>query len=298
MQVYVNRSLDVQTVAKIRTECDLSYVPRVTFPLNRTVVNMTNKISVQLDINCNICEVIVDGNKVEMFKSVMYPYIVDFLIDSMKKMMPVKVLNEIGFKLNLYIPATCDLSLFSNIVKSDTLETSTVFSVPLSSPHYKFTLPLKLTEQYTLISPAPTPVQTHQFQNFTSQNHLQSQMQNQSFTQQPQVQNQSFTQQPQVQNQSFTQPQVQNQTPNPFGNIDGSGFSFGTTAPANSFAGTNFSFGSQNPTTPQNNAQFGSFAQTSTTPFSGFAAFATQQTQTPSFGNISTPPFTGFGNFK
>ena len=310
MQVYVNRSLDVQTVGKIRTECDLSYVPRVGYPLNRTVVNMTNKIAVQLDINCNICEVIVEGSKVELFKSVMYPYIIDFLIDSMKKMMPVKVLNEIGFKLNLYIPQSCDSSLFPHMVKSDILESSTIFSVPLPSPHHKLTLPLKLTDQYTLIPTSPIHVQPQMYQNFTSQHHLQSQpqVQNQSCTQQPQVQNQSFAQpqvqnqsfaQPQVQNQSFTQqPQVQNQTPNPFGNIDGPGFSFGTTAPTNSFVGTNFSFGSQNPAIPQNNAQFGSFAQTSTTPFSGFAAFATQQTQTPSFGNISTPPFTGFGNFK
>ena len=320
MQVYVNRSLDVQTVGKIRTECDLSYVPRVGYPLNRTVVNMANKIAVQLDINCNICEVIVDGNKIELFKALMLDYVVNFLIDSMKKMMPVKVLNEIGFKLNIYVPQSCDSNLFSNMVKSDILETSTVFSVPLSSPHHKFTLPLKLTEQYSLIS--PVPVQTHQFQNFTSQNHLQSQpqaqaqnqnitqqsqaqnqsftqpqTQTQNFTQQPQAQNQSFTQQPQAQNQNFTH---QNQTQNPFGNVEGPGFSFGTTGtPASSFASTNFSFGSQNPTTPQNNTQFGSFSQTSTTPFSGFGAFATQQPMTtPSFGNISTPPFTGFGSFK
>ena len=309
MQVYVNRALDVQTVAKIRTECDLSYVPRVTFPLNRTVVNMTNKIAVQLDINCNICEVIVDGSKVEMFKSVMYPYIIDFLIDSMKKMMPVKVLNEIGFKLNLYIPQSCDSSLFPNMVKSDILESSTTFSVPLPSPHHKFTLPLKLTDQYTLIPTSP-------IQNFAQQISSQNQTQphSQNFTQQPH--NQNFTQpqnqmqsQQQLQHQNQSQHQMQSQhqlqsqnqlqiqPQNPFGNVDG--FSFGTIGiPAN----TNYSFGSQNLTsTPQNNSQFGSFSQTSTTPFSGFGAFATQtqtQTQTPSFGNISTPPFTGFGNFK
>ena len=301
MQVYVNRALDVQTVAKIRTEYDLSYVPRVTFPLNRTVVNMTNKIAVQLDINCNICEVIVDGSKVELFKSVMYNYIVDFLIDSMKKMMPVKVLNEIGFKLNFYVPQSCDSSLFPNTVKSDILESSTIFSVPLPSPHHKFTLPLKLTDQYTLIS--PSPIQNFP-QQISSQNQTQNQTQphSQNFAQQPH--NQNFAQ-PQNQMQSQPQNQMQSQPQNPFGNVDG--FSFGT--PAN----TNYSFGSQNPTstfagysTPQNNSQFGSFSsaspssQTSTTPFSGFGAFAmTQtQTQTPSFGNISTPPFTGFGNFK
>ena len=297
MQVYVNRSLDVQTVAKIRTECDLSYVPRVGFPLNRTVVNMANKIAVQLDINCNICEVIVDGNKVELFKNLMLQYIIDFLIDSMKKMMPVKVLNEIGFKLNVYVPQTCDVTLFSNMIKSDSLESSTIFSIPLPSPHHKFTLPIRLTDQYSLIS-VQSSIHTANFQSFTQpQSSTQPYTQPQSSTQptnfqsftQPQssTQPQSYTQQPQQQN-------VQQQsTHNPFGNIDGPGFSFGA---------SNYSFGTENPQNnsqfgtqnPQNNTQFGT--QTGTTPFSGFAAFAAQPSLT--FGNISTPPFTGFGNFK
>ena len=285
MQVYVNRSLDVQTVGKIRTECDLSYVPRVGFPLNRTVVNMANKIAVQLDINCNICEVIVDGAKVELFKNLMFSYIVDFLIDSMKKMMPVKVLNEIGFKLNVYVPQTCDVTLFSNMIKSDSLESSTIFSIPLSSPHHKFTLPLKLTDQYSLIS-VQSSIHTTNFQSFTQpQSSTQPYTQPQSSTQPTNFQ--SFTQpQSSTQPQSYTQPQQQNvqqqSTHNPFGNIDGPGFSFGA---------SNYSFGTQN---PQNNSQFGT--QTATTPFSGFGAFAAQPSLT--FGNISTPPFTGFGSFK
>ena len=305
MQVYVNRSLDVQTVGKIRTECDLSYVPRVGFPLNRTVVNMANKIAVQLDINCNICEVIVDGSKVELFKNLMLQYTVDFLIDSMKKMMPVKVLNEIGFKLNVYVPQTCDVTLFSNMIKSDSLESSTIFSIPLSSPHHKFTLPLRLTDQYSLIS-----VHTTNFQSFTQsstqpQSYTQSQSstqphtfaQHQSSTQpqtfaqpqsstQPQTTNfQSFTQpQSSTQPQSYTQQQNVQSTHNPFGNVDGPGFSFGGNT-------SNYSFGSQN---PQNNTQFGT--PSATPPFSGFGAFAAQPSLT--FGNISTPPFTGFGSFK
>jgi hypothetical protein len=284
MEVYVNRLLDVQTVAKIRTECDLAYVPRVTFPLNRTIVNIANKTAVQLDINCNICEVIVDSAKVEMFKNLMLPYIINFLIDSMKKMMPVKVLNEIGFKLNMYVPQNSNIT-FVNTVKSDISESSTVFAVPLSSPHHKFTLPFKLTDQYTLISEHQTS--------------------SQSFAQ--------IHNSPQHEIHYSTQPQIQNalpitQSPNySFANVD-RGFTFGSgtinsqfgtpqTAPLFGTSQTAPQFGTPQTApqfgTSQTAPQFGNFSSTSPNPFSGFDSFAT-----PSFGNISTPPFTGFGTFK
>ena len=277
MQTYFNRDIDVTTEGRIRKECDANYLPRMNFAMNRTVVDTKNKMVVQLDVNFNVCELVVPTN-VETFKNVMLPYVIDFLIDSMKKMMPVRILNEIGFKLNLYVPSTSPAANETwwnrHLVKGNTVN-ETVFGVPLSSLSVKLSLPLLLTDSFTLQIPitssaqadfvsafgspspfgaaAPTfsqniqPVQTFSgFQTTTPQTFAGFQTQQNP----PPVQN--FTQ-PNPPTQNFTQP---------------------------------------NPPT-QNFSDFGTATQQNTQSFSGFGASSFS-----GFGNSVSQPFSGFGVFN
>ena len=102
MKVFFNNQIDKNIIDQIKHIYDPSYSPRTSFPLNRTIVNTETKQIVQLDIFMNICEVILPNNQ-EVFKTGMIRYIVEFLIDSLKKLAPYKVVNEIGFKLIFYV---------------------------------------------------------------------------------------------------------------------------------------------------------------------------------------------------
>ncbi len=280
MQTYFNRDIDILTEAKIRQECDANYMRRLNFPLNRTVVNEKNKMAIQLDINFNVCEIVVPNN-VEIFKNVMLPYVIDFLIDSMKKLLPVRILNEIGFKINLYVPATSSAVAETwwnrHLVKGN-ISNDTVLGVPLSSSHIKLTLPLLLTDVFTLQVPS-SPVTSAQA-DFVS-----------AFTAIPAQSFSGFATTPQPSFAGFGTPAQQN--PQPYQsfsdfatqqNSQPSFAGFGTpaqqTQPAQTFSG----FGATNQQTQP--------AQT----FSGFGASSFS-----GFGNSSSTPsptFSGFGLFN
>ncbi len=257
MHTYFNRDIDILTEAKIRQECDANYMRRLNFPLNRTVVNEKNKMAIQLDINFNVCEIVVPNN-VEVFKNVMLPYVIDFLIHSMKKLMPVRILNEIGFKMNLYVPSTVNETWNSNFTKGN-VSNDTVLGVPLSSPHVKLTLPLLLTDSFTLQikEVIPLPVSSAQADFVSAFTSIPAQ----SFsgfptTQQNPQPTQTFSgfatnPQPSLTGFGTANQQIQpTQTFSGFGASSFSGFGNSTPTPSTTFSG--FGLFNQNVTVPSN----------------------------------------------
>jgi hypothetical protein len=159
MKVFANREIDSKTIEEIKFNCGGDYTPRITFPSNRTVINYENRYVVQLDINHNLCEVIVNGN-VEIFKKVMLSYIIEMMIETVKKNLSPRVANEIGFKFFFYVPegsVACNEQWWNfenraTFYKMNKTETETVFSTPLKNPHVRLVLLVHLTDNYSLTS--------------------------------------------------------------------------------------------------------------------------------------------------
>ena len=83
---------------------DPSYEPRKNNTYNRTVIHVPTGTCVQIEINTNLCEIVIKYN-FDQFKAYLLRPIINFLISSVKNTSPAKVINEIGYKLNFYVPA-------------------------------------------------------------------------------------------------------------------------------------------------------------------------------------------------
>ena len=101
LRIFFNRQMNSSHVKAVR-KLDSSYVPRGKFPLNRTVVHVKSNLHIQLDINVNLCEIIIPSNHLE-FKKIMFKQVVKFLVESIKLICDYRLANEIGYKILIYV---------------------------------------------------------------------------------------------------------------------------------------------------------------------------------------------------
>ena len=303
MQVYFNSEIDKNLIENIR-KIDKNFSPRLFSALNRTIIDTKNNVVVQLDINYNICEIILPNNQ-EIFKKYMLRYIIEFIIDSLKKIgFPVRLINEIGYKIYFYTP---EGSAGSNdqwwkvdpaiqIVKLSKLEAETIFGVPLKATHNRFILSIQLNDDFTLISERFSNSNTGFVVNCGFGTNI--------------SENTGFGSQ--TNNTSFGGFGTNTSANSGFGANTSANSGFGTNTSANTGFGTNTptntGFGTNTPTntgfgtnTSANtgfgtNTGFGSFGTSNTTNFGGFSFGAPNNSNT--FGGFGTPNVTSFGSLN
>ena len=205
----------------------------------------------------------------------MLRYIIEFIIDSLKKIgFPVRLINEIGYKIYFYTP---EGSAGSNdqwwkvdpaiqIVKLSKLEAETIFGVPLKATHNRFILSIQLNDDFTLISERFSNSNTGFVVNCGFGTNI--------------SENTGFGSQ--TNNTSF----------GGFGTNTSANSGFGANTSANSGFGTNTSANTGFGT----NTGFGSFGTSNTTNFGGFSFGAPNNSNT--FGGFGTPNVTSFGSLN
>lgn len=289
MEVYLNRSIGEELLAKLR-KVDPGYFPRLNFPFNRTVYIASQNLIFQIDSNFNICEVVVP-NCTDIFLNTVFLNLVTYMTGTIRDLTSVKVANEVGFKVLLYVNAALPAASLDfwgsrvaqfDFIKSPTSELQTLFGVNLITPHVKFVMPIYLDSSYQLIkNPSLQPVSSNPatgFGNFSSFSGVQTGTSNSQVTQPPA---------------GFTVPtNAQNSSPNGFGNFGNfstpqvqSVFgSIGTTPNQSGFGNTTFN--SNNTfSTPNPSSGFGNNSFSTPNPQSGFGNFG------------QAPSQSGFGNF-
>lgn len=257
MKAILNTQLtpfDVETLRKI----DPSYLPRKNFALNRSITD--EKMVVQLDINYNICEVVVPQNQ-EYFKQNFLNYIVEFVTNSVRKLFPPRIANEIGYKIFFYVPESTPgadekwWNLTSYTFYKSRVETETIFGTKLNSYNTRFILHLHLNDSGQLIKvPSNTITFTGTVSNVSPSSNFSS--------------------------------------PAPSGSSVSSGYSFGTPAPSSNFSSP---MSGTSPFTTSDPFTFGgAFGGVSFASPSGFGG--SQPSQGPSYttgsgfgGNVAVP---------
>ena len=256
MRVYLNKDLTEEDLIQLR-KVDTNYFPSFRFPSNRTVLVSDHKFIFQIESNLNICEIVLpDSNyNLNVFINSVFSTLLLYICSTLKPC-PVKVCNEIGFKIVFYTPSHYSLadSWTEKIGKLDFLLneknlTETIWGVKLLNHHNQFILYLHLDSLYQ-------PIHNPKFI-------LKSSASDPSFT--------SFSTTPS--NNTFSTTFSTTPSNNTFGTTSPNN-TFGTTSPNNTFAtipsnntfgttpntfGTtsNNTFGTTFATTPNNNT-FGS----------------------------------------
>ncbi len=159
LKIFLNRKMYTSHVEFIQ-KIDSTYVPRTKFPLNRTILDSKSNMYVQLDININICEIIIPSNHIE-FKKNMFNHVINFMIESIKSFCDFRLANEVGYKILLYIPTKSPasqinwwLDTVSNKIsfkQENGVVGKTVLGTNLSEQYVRYTLHIFFNEQYVLV---------------------------------------------------------------------------------------------------------------------------------------------------
>lgn len=151
IRIFVNSQLTADHIHLIQL-IDPSYNPNTSFLMNRTVIHPESKTCIQLNIHVNLCDIIVPsspgGN--DGFKHI-FSDIINFVLTLLTPVgVVVSVINEMGFKINFYIPTetpAANIQWWENtgitkmdLVQYPTLQMRTTLGVPLSAPHRRYTL--------------------------------------------------------------------------------------------------------------------------------------------------------------
>ena len=160
LKIFIDTKMTDEHINSVRSIYE-RYIPRLTSPLNRTVVHFESRTVVQLEIKLNLCDISVPPNQ-DLFKTVMIRQIINFMIMSIKTIASPKLANEIGFKMSFYVP---NGSPASNIqwwndtgltkldwIRTDNVDNQTILGIPLYGSHCKYTLTIHFDNNYNLIN--------------------------------------------------------------------------------------------------------------------------------------------------
>ncbi len=180
LKVLFNSQINDVMVVKIR-QYDGSYVPRTTFPLNRTLVHTESSTVTQMEILINLCEVVLPSNH-NNFKQYVFRDLVNYMLKSIETI-SVNIVNEIGFKLFFYVPSDSPASNSqwwedTGITKkgwnrNDMNYNQTLLGTGLNGNYIRYCLTIYLDDNRQLIGAPVTPLvsqncqgQTYQTQNY------------------------------------------------------------------------------------------------------------------------------------
>ena len=159
LKIFINRQMNQDHINRVKS-IDPTFVPRGEAPLNRTVVHIDTHTVVQMDINLNLCEIVLPPNQAA-FKSRMFKNMVNFMIRSVKLFTTPKTANEMGFKIFFYAPAGslatqsqwwADTGITEMSWRTDQASYGqTILGTPLDTPHVRFILLICLDENYNLV---------------------------------------------------------------------------------------------------------------------------------------------------
>ena len=160
LNIFVNCQMNNDHVGMVRA-LDPSYVPRTKYSLNRTVTHNSSNTVVQMDINMNVCEIVLPTNQ-DSFKTNMFRKMVNLMIESLKLFLKPSAVNDIGFKIFVYAPTgspashhqwwvDSGITSFSWGSNPTATHSTTVLETPLTTPHSRFVLWICLDDNYNLI---------------------------------------------------------------------------------------------------------------------------------------------------
>ena len=175
LKVLFNSQINDVMVVKIR-QYDGSYVPRNTFPLNRTLVHTESSTVTQMEIMINLCEVVLPSNH-NNFKQYVFRDLVNYMLKSIETI-SVNIVNEIGFKLFFYVPSDSPAANSqwwedTGITKKswnrhDMNYNQTLLGTGLNGNYVRYCLTIYLDDNRQLISSPVTPLVSNQYQQYQS----------------------------------------------------------------------------------------------------------------------------------
>jgi hypothetical protein len=156
---FVNSQMTQEHIDSVK-RFDPGYIPRTASSLNRTVVHRSSNTCLQLDIQFNLCDIVLPPNQ-SNFKTHMFRTIVNFMLKSIRESVPVNMANEIGFRLIFYAPAGTmaaqdDWWTETGITKMNWRRSpgtyrQTLMGVPLTCEYVQYSLLVQLDSNYKLI---------------------------------------------------------------------------------------------------------------------------------------------------
>ncbi len=158
LRIFIDAQMDQSHIDMVKKLVP-SYIPRVSFPMNRTVVHISSGTYIQMNIQVNLCEIVLPPNQ-SHFKNSLFQQCVNFMLRSLK-IFTTTMVNEMRFKIIFYAPvSSCAAELkwwtetgitqMSWNRHSDP-QNQTVLSINLPTPHIRYTLSVWIDSNYKLI---------------------------------------------------------------------------------------------------------------------------------------------------
>lgn len=211
----LNSRIHPKQIQRIKHSGNKNYYPKKGFPLNRTAFHFASGTYAQLETCVNICDIVVDNDKhFESFKNYLLEPTVNFMVSSIKQFASAQTANEMGFKINIYVPNENALLNEKWFVKLPNSVMRTSLGANLNVSHSKFSLRLQFDDNFNINDCSSCPAKQNALYKDPNIYSTSTAVGNQSFGKE------TFG------NESFGNPTNQSFGTHTFGNQTATGFTF------------------------------------------------------------------------